>query len=91
MAKVRARHDTKKLFIDFMYKGERYPEQTMLSDTPANRKPALFMSTKTRRFWQNPARFPLIGCFPPHTGEGVPQHMADSVMGPTKSDIYVGD
>ena len=38
MAKVRTRHDTKKLFIDFMYKGERYREQTMLSDTSANRK-----------------------------------------------------
>lgn len=38
MAKVRTRHDTKKLFIDFMYKGERCREQTMLTDTPANRK-----------------------------------------------------
>lgn len=38
MAKVRVRHDTKKLFIDFIYNGERYREQTMLHDTARNRK-----------------------------------------------------
>ncbi|NLD14655.1 MAG: site-specific integrase [Gammaproteobacteria bacterium] len=38
MAKVRVRHDTKKLFIDFIYNGERCREQTMLNDTARNRK-----------------------------------------------------
>ncbi|HLT14554.1 MAG TPA: tyrosine-type recombinase/integrase [Marinobacter sp.] len=38
MAKVRARTDTKKLFIDFRYQGVRCREQTLLDDTPRNRK-----------------------------------------------------
>ena len=38
MAKVRARADTKKLFIDFRYQGIRCREQTLLSDTVRNRK-----------------------------------------------------
>ncbi|WP_405419017.1 tyrosine-type recombinase/integrase [Marinobacter flavimaris] len=38
MAKVRARADTKKLFIDFRYQGIRCREQTLLSDTARNRK-----------------------------------------------------
>ncbi len=38
MAKVRVRHDTKRLFIDFSYKGIRCREQTLLVDTPRNRK-----------------------------------------------------
>ena len=38
MAKVRARVDTKKLFIDFRYQGIRCREQTLLSDTARNRK-----------------------------------------------------
>ncbi|WP_289132620.1 DUF3596 domain-containing protein [uncultured Spongiibacter sp.] len=35
---VRARSDTGKLFFDFRYCGRRCREQTMLDDTPANRK-----------------------------------------------------
>lgn len=38
MAKVRARPETNKLFMDFRYKGQRYREQTLLDDTPRNRK-----------------------------------------------------
>ncbi|MCK7552959.1 tyrosine-type recombinase/integrase [Marinobacter goseongensis] len=38
MAKVRARADTKKLFIDFRYQEIRCREQTLLSDTVRNRK-----------------------------------------------------
>lgn len=38
MAKVRARSDTNKLFIDFRYQGIRCREQTLLSDTARNRK-----------------------------------------------------
>lgn len=38
MAKVRSRSDTKKLFIDFTYKGVRCREQTMLSDNAKNRQ-----------------------------------------------------
>lgn len=38
MAKVRARKETGKLFFDFRYRGVRCREQTLLSDTPANRK-----------------------------------------------------
>ncbi|MGM0768908.1 MAG: tyrosine-type recombinase/integrase [Pseudomonadota bacterium] len=38
MAKVRARSDTNKLFIDFRYQGIRCREQTLLNDTARNRK-----------------------------------------------------
>lgn len=38
MAKVRVRKDTNKLFIDFQYKDARFREQTLLTDTPKNRK-----------------------------------------------------
>lgn len=38
MAKVRVRADTKKLFIDFQYQGVRCREQTLMADTPRNRK-----------------------------------------------------
>ncbi|WP_286717967.1 Arm DNA-binding domain-containing protein [Thalassolituus sp. UBA2009] len=38
MAKVRARPETNKLFLDFRYKGQRYREQTLLDDIPRNRK-----------------------------------------------------
>lgn len=38
MAKVTARPETGKLFIDFTYMGVRCREQTTLLDTPANRK-----------------------------------------------------
>ncbi|RBP69121.1 MULTISPECIES: tyrosine-type recombinase/integrase [Marinobacter] len=38
MAKVRARSDTNKLFIDFRYHGIRCREQTLLNDTARNRK-----------------------------------------------------
>ena len=53
-----------------------------------------FCSLKTqfpRRSWQNPAKFQLVGCFFRHRNESIPQRMADSVMSPAKSDIYVGD
>src|SRR5690606_40027514 len=38
MAKVRARPETNKLFLDFRYKGQRYREQTLLDDIPRNWK-----------------------------------------------------
>lgn len=38
MAKVRARKESNKLFIDFRYQGARFREQTLLDDTPKNRK-----------------------------------------------------
>lgn len=38
MAKVRVRKDTNKLFIDFQYQDARFREQTLLTDTPKNRK-----------------------------------------------------
>jgi integrase len=38
MGSVRARRDTRQLFIDFRWQGRRYREQTALEDTPANRK-----------------------------------------------------
>lgn len=38
MGKVRARKETGKLYLDFMYQGVRCREQTALPDTPANRK-----------------------------------------------------
>ena len=38
MAKVRVRKDTNKLFIDFQHQGLRFREQTLLADTPKNRK-----------------------------------------------------
>lgn len=38
MASIRARSTTGNLFFDFRYKGKRCPEQTLLSDTPANRR-----------------------------------------------------
>ncbi|OZC35344.1 site-specific integrase [Marinobacter vinifirmus] len=38
MGKVRARKETGKLYLDFMYAGHRCREQTALPDTPANRK-----------------------------------------------------
>lgn len=38
MAKVRARIETGKLYLDFTYQGIRCREQTALTDTPANRK-----------------------------------------------------
>src|SRR5690606_18697446 len=38
MGKVRARKETGKLYLDFMYAGHRCREQTALPDTPVNRK-----------------------------------------------------
>lgn len=38
MASIRKREDNGQLFIDISHKGERYREQTALTDTPANRK-----------------------------------------------------
>ena len=38
MGSVRARHDNGLLFFDFRYQGERCREQTLLPDTPPNRK-----------------------------------------------------
>ncbi|MGS2742599.1 tyrosine-type recombinase/integrase [Halomonas sp. LS-001] len=38
MGKVRARKESNKLFIDFRYDGQRFREQTLLDDTPKNRK-----------------------------------------------------
>lgn len=38
MASIRARADSGKLFFDFRYRGERCREQTLLDDTPANRR-----------------------------------------------------
>lgn len=38
MGNVRARKETGKLYLDFMYAGHRCREQTALPDTPANRK-----------------------------------------------------
>lgn len=38
MSKVRVRKETGKLYLDFMYAGHRCREQTILTDTPANRK-----------------------------------------------------
>src|SRR5207248_5947675 len=38
MGSVRARKDNGLLFFDFRYQGRRCREQTLLTDTPANRK-----------------------------------------------------
>ena len=38
MSKVRVRKETGKLYLDFMYAGHRCREQTILTDTPSNRK-----------------------------------------------------
>ena len=38
MGKVRVRKETGKLQFDFFYKGMRFREQTLLDDTPVNRK-----------------------------------------------------
>ncbi|QKS26784.1 site-specific integrase [Vreelandella titanicae] len=38
MGKVRARKESKKLFIDFRYDGQRFREQTLLDDNAKNRK-----------------------------------------------------
>jgi len=38
MSSIRARTDNGKLFLDFRYKGKRCREQTLLDDSPANRK-----------------------------------------------------
>ena len=38
MGNIRSRNDNGKLFFDFSYKNKRCREQTMLDDTPANRK-----------------------------------------------------
>lgn len=38
MAKVRVRKESNKLFIDFRYQGLRFREQTLLDNTPQNRK-----------------------------------------------------
>ncbi|WP_285261491.1 Arm DNA-binding domain-containing protein [Halopseudomonas bauzanensis] len=38
MASIRVRDTTGNLFFDFRYKGKRCREQTLLSDTPANRR-----------------------------------------------------
>jgi integrase len=38
MGSVRARRENGLLFLDFRYQGQRCREQTMLADTPANRK-----------------------------------------------------
>ena len=44
-----------------------------------------------RRFWQIPANLQRAGCFSRHRNERTPQRLADSVMSPAKSNIYVGD
>lgn len=46
MAKVRSRQETGNLFIDFRYEGVRCREQTLLRDTPANRKKLETLSTQ---------------------------------------------
>jgi integrase len=38
MASIRARADSGKLFFDFRFQGTRCREQTLLDDTPANRR-----------------------------------------------------
>ena len=38
MGSIRARKETGQLFFDFRYRGQRCREQTLLDDTPANRK-----------------------------------------------------
>ena len=38
MASIRARADSGKLFFDFRFQGVRCREQTLLDDTPANRR-----------------------------------------------------
>ena len=38
MAKIRTRKETNKLFIDFRINGKRFREQTLLEDSPRNRK-----------------------------------------------------
>lgn len=38
MASIRARKDNGLLFFDFRFQGKRYREQTLLTDTKANRK-----------------------------------------------------
>jgi integrase len=38
MGSIRARKESGLLFFDFRFRGERCREQTLLEDTPANRK-----------------------------------------------------
>ena len=38
MASIQVRKETNTLIIDFYWKGKRYREQTLLIDTPSNRK-----------------------------------------------------
>lgn len=38
MAKIRVRKETGRLYIDFVFRGQRCREQSLLDDTPANRK-----------------------------------------------------
>ncbi|MEX0899780.1 MAG: DUF3596 domain-containing protein [Gammaproteobacteria bacterium] len=38
MASIRTRHETGTLFLDFRFRGVRCREQTLLTDTPANRR-----------------------------------------------------
>jgi hypothetical protein len=52
-----------------------------------------FCSLKTqfpRHSWQVSANLQRVGCFSRHRNERTPQQLADSVMSPAKSDIYVG-
>lgn len=49
MAKVRVRPETGNLYLDFSYRGVRCREQTLLLDTPANRKSVEAMATRIKR------------------------------------------
>ena len=49
MASIRARKDSGLLLIDFRYQGQRYREQTLLADTPANRSRLTKLSERIER------------------------------------------
>jgi len=48
MASIRVRKETGLLFFDFRFRGQRCREQTMLQDTPANRKRLERRSTRSK-------------------------------------------
>ena len=57
MGSIRARPQNGKLFFDFRYRGQRCREQTVLDDTPVNRKKAKHGS---RRWGESPQVHRLV-------------------------------
>lgn len=98
MSKVRVRKETGKLYLDFMYAGHRCREQTLLTDTPENRRLAEALLAKVRakillgeldyaEFF--PGSSNLLKVQPQHTvpHAAVPSVEASSVKTPLFSDF----